>query len=259
MRTIYDIEYLQEVTTEIQDWDYGLVQGMGVFSTSERYAHIELKVYTRDHYTDQIIWNVKEEYIPADLSDFRDEIEEVLTFFGNYLYALKGRREKKLVYEVIDGSFCPDTCMRSFVRATARALVNCFNKERFKPSPADLNRIRNSQANGLELLKSFLTHASQEEVVASLKNVSLTVDFKALFTENELFLINENLYNSIEILKKKEISQEAYFKKHKLITKYGDISQIGMAHLVLILNRKDLLPQVGVFQDEEIAYKFLSC
>lgn len=142
MRTIYSIELLKEVAIEIDNWNYEPIKGVALFTKAERYAHIEISIYTTDHYTDTIVWNVKDKFIPVE---FHKEVEDVLMFFANYLTALKGRREKNLVFEIIDGSFNRDSGRHAFMYATVWALVNCFNKKMFEISPMQFERINSSK------------------------------------------------------------------------------------------------------------------
>ena len=109
---IYDVSDLQLVTTEILNWDYDSLTGEGVFSKIEKFAHIEIKIYKSDFYTDHIIWSANEESISEEY--FSSEVKKAIVFFANYLTALKGRREKKLVFEIVNGSFNWDSNRNSF-------------------------------------------------------------------------------------------------------------------------------------------------
>ena len=111
MNTIFGVEALKEVTHQILDWNYEPVKGLAVFTKTEKYAHIEISITTTEDYTDQIVWSVNEEFIPTR---FHQEIGEVLTFFGNYLRAVKGRG-KSIVFEIVDGSFNRDTGRNAFM------------------------------------------------------------------------------------------------------------------------------------------------
>ena len=145
MNTIFGVEALKEVTHQILDWNYEPVKGLAVFTKTEKYAHIEISITTTEDYTDQIVWSVNEEFIPTR---FHQEIGEVLTFFGNYLRALKGRG-KSIVFEIVDGSFNRDTGRHAFMYATVWALVSCFNKEIFEVSPIKLDLIKSAKKYAL--------------------------------------------------------------------------------------------------------------
>lgn len=151
MNKIYSVEFLKEVTNQIIDWKYEPITGIGVISKAEKYAHIEISIYTTEYHTDKIEWSVTEELIPHE---FHQEISDVLIFFGNYLTALKGRREKNLVFEIIDGSFNNDSGRGAFMYATVRALVGCFDKK-IEVTPFQLERINSAKNNGFNTKNKF--------------------------------------------------------------------------------------------------------
>ena len=91
-KRIYDIELLRDITSQILDWDYGAVIGESIYSKIEKYAHIGIRIYPVESSRSEIVWNVKETEIPKD---FYIEIETVLSFFNNYVIALKGKSDKK--------------------------------------------------------------------------------------------------------------------------------------------------------------------
>lgn len=150
IKKIYDVEMFNIINSKVIEWDYRLVVGESLYSRTEKYAHIGIKIYPSDSYTNEIIWNVDETDIPES---FFPEIETVISFFSNYLTSLKGKREPALNFEVFEGSFTPDSYRNAFAYATIRALINCFDKSIFSIAENQKDRIKNNKANAITILK----------------------------------------------------------------------------------------------------------
>lgn len=255
MKKIYSVEYLKDVSSQIIDWNYESIKGTGVFAKLEKYAHIEISIRTTEYYTDEIIWNVKEEFIPIE---FHQEISEVLTFFGNYLSALKGRREKNLAFEITDGSFNFDSGRHSFMFATVRALVSCFDKKIFEVSLMQRERIIHAKKNGLDTIKEWAKYFSEEKIIESLQDVALTSHIRSFLNKDDLLKLKLTLHLSQaqDILGNRFLSDSTLIEKN-IITKYGDLSRIGLAHIALIANNKAVFPHIGVFRMDLIRDKFV--
>lgn len=245
MNKIFCAEYLKIVTSQIIDWKYEPVKGVGVFSKAERYAHIEISIHATDYYTDKIEWSITEESIP---NDFHQEISNVLMFFGNYLTALKGRREKSLVFEVIDGSFNNDSGRHAFTYATVRALVGCFDKKIFEVTPSQVERILFAKNNGLKTIMHWAKHFSENQIIESLQDEDLTSQIKKTLSEDDFQKLKSivQLTQAQEITASKFLNNEIFVAKN-IITKYGHVTDIGLAHIAVIVKNKAAFPYVGVF------------
>lgn len=156
MKNICGVESFKDVNDQIINWNYEPIKGVSLYTKSERYAHIEINIHTSDHYEDKVVWSVEEKFIPTK---YRQEIEDVLTFFANYLTALKGRRSKRLVFEIIDGSYKHDSRPNAFMCATVWALVSCFDKKIFEITPIKFNlitRVKDAiRSNAIKILKNY--------------------------------------------------------------------------------------------------------
>lgn len=245
MNQIYGAEYLKVVTNQIIDWHYEPVKGVGVLSKIEKYAHVEISIYTADYYTDTIKWSTNEESIP---NNFHQEISNVLIFFGNYLTALKGRREKNLVFEVIDGSFNNDSGRHAFTYATVRSLVDCFDKKIFEITPSQFERINSAKNNGLNTIKHWAKYFSEDQIIESLQDEDLTSQIRKTLSNEDLQNLKSivQLTQAQEIIANKLLNNEAFVSKN-IITKYGDLTNIGLAHIAIIVKNKAAFPYVGVF------------
>lgn len=245
MNQIFGAEYLKIVTNQINDWKYEPVKGIGVFSKAERYAHIEISIHTTDYYTDKIEWSITEESIP---NDFHQEISNVLMFFSNYLTALKGRREKNLVFEVIDGSFNNDSGRHAFTYATVKSLVGCFDKKIFEVTPSQLERILFAKNNGLETIRHWAKFFSENQIIESLQDEDLTSQIKKTLSEEDFQKLKSivQLTQAQEITAGKFLDNEAFIEKN-IITKYGHLTDIGLTHIAVIVKNKAVFSYVGVF------------
>ena len=53
---------------------------------------------------------------------------DVITFFSNYITAIRGERNS-FIYEITDGSsHAVDSDQRNYIRATIYAIIDCFDK-----------------------------------------------------------------------------------------------------------------------------------
>lgn len=121
------VKELHTITDVLKEWDYSIVEGEGLYSNTEKYGHIQIKISKREDvlHSDCIINNLTEKELPLD---YLDEIIKVLQFFSLYVKGIKGENVG-LKFEIIDSSFHRvDSKRVDFQIATFRALVNCFDK-----------------------------------------------------------------------------------------------------------------------------------
>lgn len=250
---IFGIELFKDIRNELLEWNYNLVIGEALYSKIERYAHIGLKIYSIDYYTDKIIWNVEETQIP---DFYYDEILQVLSFFSNYISAIKGRRES-ICFEIFDGSFNYDTNRKAFMYATIRAIVNCFDKTFYGISESQKERIEYNQQNSINILKNYAKHFGENEIIESLLDDNLTYKISKTLDFNDFQIVREYLVHNgyeelVEGICEKFLLEKDYFLEKNIITKYGNLTHICYGHFCKILNKKQFLPYIGVYKLEKI-------
>ncbi|RIV68260.1 hypothetical protein [Flagellimonas aequoris] len=129
--SITESHQLNIINKQIENWDYKEVNGKGLFKKyTGHYAYIELSITpsVEDFRRNWVIWNVKEKQLPVQLGH-KPVVEKVLSFFIDYLSAIKGKRIQ-LTIEIKDGCYHPvDTKARDFETATIYALINAFDKK----------------------------------------------------------------------------------------------------------------------------------
>lgn len=127
LQRMSSVKELHTITDVLKEWNYSLVEGEGLFSSMEKYGHIQIKISKREDVLcpDYIINNLTEKQLPLV---YLDEIIKVLQFCSLYIKGIKGENVG-LKFEIIDSSFHRvDSKRIDFQIATFRALVNCFDK-----------------------------------------------------------------------------------------------------------------------------------
>jgi hypothetical protein len=258
LKKIYDAELLNKITSQINDWDFELVTGESVYQKIEKYAHIGIKIYSTDSLNDEVIFSVKETEIPQI---YYSEIENVLSFFKNHVSDLKGTKELNLRFEIYEGSFNYDSNRNAFGYATIRALVNCFDQNQFKIDEIQRRRITDSKKNALKILRDYARNFSEEEIVESLLDESLTnkiyKTLNSIDIETIKQFLNQNAnYELVENIRLKFLNEREYFTKKNILTEYEDMSKICYAQFCKILKDRQYLKYVGVFNLEKIEKYF---
>lgn len=127
---LLDTSLFNNITSELINWNYSLVEGAGfhLTSTGEKYGHIALKIYKSEDYYNYVKWNIPKEQMPPDF-DFQRYVIKALDFFRLHLDALKGEPSQPLIFEICDVSFhLIDSIQYAYGIATIKAFVNCFDK-----------------------------------------------------------------------------------------------------------------------------------
>jgi hypothetical protein len=239
---LYLIQELSHITQQLIAWDFQPVTGIGVYTKTERYAHLEIKLYPSDSYDSRIIWNTDETYFPYDIG-INKAIEKQLLFLTNYVSVLKGENVK-LIFEITDGTFhVVDSACKTYSFAIVYALIDCFDKTYQKINEITLARMAKIKAEAPAFFKSEGTLFTIEELFQSLENVTLTRSVKELINDipdEELshYLENCDQYR-LNLRIKQKLSEEniPWLKEHKVLSRHGELSYIGLWHIAIICRK----------------------
>lgn len=230
------------IKNKLETWDLEPVEGKSVVSSnSEHYAHIELKIYKNQEDRNFIDWKITNEQIPHEIG-YKDVVEKVLKFFIAYLEALRGEN-LGLIFEINNGSFkkYEDTKRDDFNRATFLALINCFDK-----TNEDFSKEIFPKKSGNEYTKEYLSKSFKEKIEQSLMDENV-------INEIQKILINIEKSSVIDLLNIKGRDQLAEIITSKLnrpkiydlfekgiLTKYGDLTLVGLSHILKYYGEFDL-------------------
>ncbi|WP_342327762.1 hypothetical protein [Pedobacter sp. FW305-3-2-15-E-R2A2] len=255
---LFNINELRHIMPQLIDWDLQPVAGRAVYRKRERYAHLEIKLYPSDSYYSHVIWNTDQTYFPYDIG-ISKAIEEYLLFFTNYLSVLKGD-DIKLVFEITDGTFhVVDSDSRTYGYAALYALVDCFDKSYNSINEFKIEQIARMKAEAPAFFKSEGIHFTIEELFRSLENIALTSSVKELvnhISDEELSLyLKQCSENSLNDRIKPKLSEErvTWFKEHKVLSRYGHLSQIGLWHIAIARRNEYFFSSYfGLYNDPEL-------
>lgn len=250
------VELFSKIIPQIMDWDLSPIEGVGYYRKIQHYGHIELKMYiTEGIYTQpEIIWNIEEYQIPKE--PIREVINKHLSFFYNFLVSIKGNR-LNLKIEITNGSFHPvDSGRWGFPNATICALINCFDKDFNNLGGATkYTEIKNLQTYALNELRSKAATFPDEVIFNSLKDLGLNQIIRNILSTKNLTSLNHYI-NKVSLVTNqdffdylvKDIPQEVIenLKTVNIISKYNSLTNIGLAHIALILKNERLLRTLNI-------------
>lgn len=265
LKKLRGVELLAQITEKIKNWDFSTLEGAGYFNKGEHYGHIELKIYTTKEYLqDRIIWNIDEFQLPEDT---RYTVLTYLEFFHTLLLSLRSERPLYPVIEITNGSNAPTENWRTALPlATVYALVNCFDNN-FSPLTKDQKTTINyNQEAILKDLKHKAINFSSEEVFNSLKDVHLNGMIRTILSEKDQAMFNKHIkkiYNPIDreifsnfFLKNLSEKEIENLKNTNIISKYNRITNIGLGHIGIILQSKEILLYLTPIKDFTPLYEY---
>ncbi len=244
LNTNYQAHSLFRINKNILEWDLTVLEGKGLvarFTGSDAYAHLELTIQRSniDHCS-EVYWNIIENQIPYNFGH-KPFIEETLAFFTNYVSGIKGERIF-LKYEITNiGFHIVDSKPKHFTEATMKALINSFDKTIF-PFNDDLAKRISSQT--FDYLKKNKIGFSRNEIIESLKKQDISRVLSKIFDrENvDIRMLNGvffNEYISDSFQNRKVLLQDSdmdLLKKNDAVNEYGNITDVGKAHVAKVLN-----------------------
>jgi len=135
-------EPFKSITKKLIDWNMSKISGGSVYRKAEKYAHIEISVYKSPENESAIIWGEVDSVVPDEYLEFKPHIENVLLQFEEYLRDIKNE-ELNLIFEILDISYHPvDYRIIAYEIVTCKALLNCFDKEKYKFETHKIFRIK---------------------------------------------------------------------------------------------------------------------
>jgi len=253
IRKLVSVNLYSGIIDQIKDWDTSQpVNGVGFYKKIEKYGHVELTICeAADTFKSSIInWNIPEEYLPDGY--IREQIFQQIDFFANLVFAVKGKSSAGLVFDITNGSFT-NRERHAFHMATTYALLNCFDKEATQLTHADKTYITRMQQEGIAEVRRMAKGLPQNEFFDNLKDTKLNYNILAAvqFVDKTLLykcwqkgdykLLNDAFINNLE----PQILQ--YFIDNKIITKYKDLTDAGLAHIALLWNNLEFFTSLGIY------------
>lgn len=249
-RELHDVHLWHPVLEQIISSNLHDIQGTGLFSKMERYAHIALKISRSEDYQDMILWNVTAEQIPLE---YRTSVNEYLSFFVNYITALKGRSEQGLTFDIYDGTFNRDSHDRDFGVATAHALRHCFDPSFHNPNEHQLKRIADARSHGPDIAKERARWSDADTIFTSLSDTVLNQAVSHILSRIDTVQINTWLEDYAfetlgkTLLEKLNDTDRAFLINNHILSPYQELTDTGLAHIAILQQNISLFARFGIY------------
>ena len=246
LNKLHPVNIYSDIIDEIRDWDTDApLNGIGYFKKTEQFGHIEITISKTDYFTDTIKWSVPEGDIPQ--SGILDKIVNQIDFFSNFISAIKVNSTKSLVFEITNITYhATDSWRFAFSYATAHALKNCFDKDFTNLTQADKDLIVRFKEQTISQNKHKARSFSSEEIITSLKDIGLNDIVRTIVGGINIMMLEYNIeprYMKLPVLTElflRKVSLEVLsnLKTVNIISKYDELTDIGIAHIAVILKNR---------------------